>query len=394
MNILALNCGGSSIKMKVVAMPEEQVVISGSVDAIGTAVCTFSYSKPGENKIVEQIPAAGYEESLNKLHDILKPYKLAAVGHRVVHGGLEISEPAIIDKGVLSVLKKCSDLAPLHNPVNILGIELMTRALPGVPQVAVCDNTFHRTLPPKAFLSGLPYNYYQSYGIRRYGFHGISFSYMVNRAAEMLKSSINSLRIVSLMLGSGTTANAFCRGHSVDVSTGFTPTGGLLQSTRCGDLDPGALLFLLREQGVSADELHEVVNRKSGWLGLSGVASDYRTVEKQAGEGNCRAKQAIEVFVYQAKKYVGAYAAAMGGLDVLVFSGGVGENSYQLREAICAEMEFLGIILHDSNNKEALGDSIISAPESPVKILMVHTDEETIIARETSKVLQNKTNAV
>ncbi len=390
MNILALNCGGSSIKMKVVAMPEELVVLSGIVDAVGTAACTFSYVEQGREKVLEHIPSAGYEESFSKLQNVLKPYKLAAVGHRVVHGGLDITEPTIIDEDVLNVLKKCSGLAPLHNPVNIMGIELMTSALPGLPQVAVCDNTFHRTLPPKAFLYGLPYNYYQSCGIRRYGFHGISFSYMVNRAAEMLKSSIKSLRIVSLMLGSGTTANAFCHGHSVDVSTGFTPTEGLLQSTRCGDLDPGAMLFLLREQNVSADELHEIVNRKSGWLGLSGVASDYRAVEKQASEGNHRAKQAIEVLVYQAKKYIGAYAAAMGGLDVLVFSGGVGENSHQLREAICAEMEFLGIMLHDSYNKEALRDSIISAPESPVKILMVHTDEETIIARETSKVLQNK----
>ncbi len=390
MNILALNCGGSSIKLKVIAMPEELIVLSGSVDAVGTAACNFSYLEPGREKIIELIPSAGYEESFTKLLNILKPYKLAAVGHRVVHGGLEITEPTIIDEGVLNVLKKCSDLAPLHNPVNIMGIELMTSALPGVPQVAVCDNTFHRTLPPKAYLYGLPYSYYQSYGIRRYGFHGISFSYMVNRAAEILKSSLNSLRIVSLMLGSGTTANAFCCGHSVDVSTGFTPTEGLLQSTRCGDLDPGAMLFLLREQDVSADELHEIVNRKSGWLGLSGVASDYRVVEKQASEGNFRARQAIEVLVYQAKKYIGAYAAAMGGLDVLLFSGGVGENSHRLREAICAEMEFLGIMLDDSYNKKALGDSIISAPESPVKILMVHTDEETIIARETSKVLQNE----
>ncbi|MGI9860367.1 acetate kinase [Moorella naiadis] len=389
MQILALNCGGSSVKYKVFAMPAEKALVQGSVERIGSSKTTLHHRDlmDGSRDCQKHLPRGGYVEALAEILNLLQPYHLDAVGHRVVHGGASLRRPTRIDATVLGTLKACCQLAPLHNPANIAGIEAVTRLLPGIPQVAVCDNTFHLSLPPQAYLYGLPYEYYEGYGLRRYGFHGITFTYMVNRAAEILGRDLKELKIVSLMLGSGTTANACCHGESIDVSTGFTPTEGLLQSTRCGDVDPGALIFLLRQEGLSPDDLEEVINKKSGWLGISGVSNDYRELEVAAVAGHERARLALEVLAYRAQKYVGAYAAAMGGIDVLIFSGGIGEKSARLREEICRNLEFLGIELDGDSNENGSGDRLISIPEARVQVLVVHTDEEVMIARETIRVL-------
>ncbi|KYH32169.1 acetate/propionate family kinase [Neomoorella mulderi] len=392
MQILALNCGGSSIKYKVFSMPEEKVLVQGSVERIGSQGTTLRHQDlTGEAaECRKHLPRGDYGEALEEILKLLQPYRIDAVGHRVVHGGASLRRPARIDAAVLATLKACCQLAPLHNPANVAGIEAVARLLPEVPQVAVCDNTFHLTLPPRAYLYGLPYEYYERYGLRRYGFHGITFSYMVHRAAAMLGRDLQELKIVSLMLGSGTTANACCGGESIDVSTGFTPTEGLLQSTRCGDVDPGVLVYLLRQEGLAPDALEEVINKKGGWLGISGISNDYRAVEEAARQGHERARLALEVLAYRAKKYIGAYAAAMGGIDVLIFSGGIGEKSSSLRREICRGLEFLGIKLDDERNENGSGDRLISSPEASVQVLVVHTDEEVMIARETVKVLTGK----
>lgn len=392
MQILALNCGGSSIKYKVFSMPEEKLLVQGGVERIGSQGTTLRHQDlTGEAaECRKHLPRGDYGEALEEILKLLQPYRIDAVGHRVVHGGASLRRPARIDAAVLATLKACCQLAPLHNPANVAGIEAVARILPEIPQVAVCDNTFHLTLPPRAYLYGLPYEYYERYGLRRYGFHGITFTYMVHRAAAMLGRRLQELKIVSLMLGSGTTANACCGGESIDVSTGFTPTEGLLQSTRCGDVDPGVLVYLLRQEGLAPDALEEVINKKGGWLGISGISNDYRAVEEAARQGHERARLALEVLAYRAKKYVGAYAAAMGGIDVLIFSGGIGEKSSSLRREICRGLEFLGIKLDAERNENESGDRLISSPEAKVQVLVVHTDEEVMIARETVKVLTGK----
>jgi len=370
-------------------MPEERVLVQGHVEGVGGRETILHHldRAGGAEEQSKPLPRGDYGQALEEILKLLRSYRIEAVGHRVVHGGAGLRKPARIDDTVLATLKACCHLAPLHNPANIAGIEAAARLLPGVPQVAVCDNTFHLTLPPRAYLYGLPYEYYERYGVRRYGFHGITFSFMVRRAASMLGRSLHELKIVSLMLGSGTTANACLNGQSVDVSTGFTPTEGLLQSTRCGDVDPGVLVYLLRQEGLGPEALEEVINRKGGWLGISGVSNDYRVVEEAARRGHERARMALDVLAYRAKKYIGAYAAAMGGIDVLIFSGGIGERSSTLRREICSGLEFLGIELDAEGNERGSGDRIISSLRSRVKVLVVHTDEEVMIARETVKVL-------
>ncbi|GFN23276.1 acetate/propionate family kinase [Thermanaeromonas sp. C210] len=392
MQVLAINCGGSSVKYKLFSMPEERVLVQGRVEGVGGPETILHHldRTAGEDELHKPLPRGDYGQALEEILKLLRPYPIEAVGHRVVHGGASLRRPARIDDEVLATLKACCHLAPLHNPANIAGIEAVARLLPEVPQVAVCDNTFHLTLPPRAYLYGLPYEFYERYGIRRYGFHGITFSFMVQRAASLLGRDLKELKIVSLMLGSGTTANACLGGESVDVSTGFTPTEGLLQSTRCGDVDPGVLVYLLRQEGLGPEALEEVINKRSGWLGISGVSNDYRAVEEAARRGHERARIALDVLAYRAKKYIGAYAAAMGGIDVLIFSGGVGERSSSLRREICRGLEFLGIELDAERNEKGSGDRLISSPESRVKVLVVHTDEEVMIARETVKVLTGK----
>ncbi len=387
MRIFVLNCGGSSIKFKVFDLPEETVVIQGSVSRLGKADAAVEISS--QEKTYEQVlDIPDHRAGLQFALDILaKEFgdlgTINVIGHRLVHGGEDYYQPSFVDAGLKAALEKYAELAPLHNPPNLLGIRLCEEFFPGVPQVGVFDSAFNQTLAPSAYLYGIPYRYYEKYRVRKYGFHGITFHYMTSRAAELLGRPLEELKIVSLMLGSGCTANACKGGKSVEVSTGLTPTEGLIQSTRCGDIDPLAVTYLMRKEGLTPQQMDEILNRESGWLGISQVSNDMREVEAAARAGHRQAQLAIEAFTHRCRKYIGAYAAAMGGIDVLVFSGGLGEKSPTLRTQICAGLEFLGIMIDPERNREAAKDCLISPDHGPVSVLVIPTDEELVIARET-----------
>ena len=316
MNILVINCGGSSIKYQLIDMDEKLVLAKGSVEQIGSPKGCFSFKSNDNDFVKKDIFIADHETGLKMvltaLTDpecgIIKSYSdIAAIGHRVVHAGEKFSGSVLITQEVIDALKECIELAPLHNPSNIMGIELCEKAMPGILQVGVFDNALHRDLPPHVFLYGLPYRYYADYGIRRYGFHGISFTYMIERASEIINLPISKLRIVSLQLGSGCTANAMKWGKSVDVSTGFTPCEGLIQSTRSGSIDPAIITHMMRKLNLTPDQMDDILYKQSGWLGLSNTTADFRDVEKAADEGNQQARVALDAFVYHTKKYIGAY---------------------------------------------------------------------------------------
>ncbi len=388
MRVLVLNCGGSSVKFSLFEMPAEIEIAKGSVDKIGGPGAVSNFWLQGEDKVSRSLSVKNHEEAIRHILKLLQPLlaemPVGAVGHRVVHGGDRFTGTVRINSEVLEVLHACSQLAPLHNPPAIKGIEACLAVLPEIPQIAVFDNAYHQDLPPAAFLYALPYEFYEKYRFRRYGFHGLAFASMTAQASALVGVAREKLRIVSLMLGSGTTANATMYGRSVEVSTGFTPAEGLVQSTRCGDVDPAMLIHIMRELQLNPGEMDEIIYKKSGWLGLSGISVDMEELERSAAQGNSRARLAIEVFVHRAKKYVGAYAAVMGGLDVLVFGGGVGENSPFIRRLICTGLEFLGIILDDSKNRE-IKYGLVSAPSSRVKVVVVPVREDIVIARETAR---------
>ncbi len=396
MLILVLNCGGSSIKYQLIQMDSKLVMARGALENIGSSQSLIIHYGFKLEPVSRKLPQADYSTGLAAILQILidpeygvieKYSEITAVGHRVVHTGEEFRGSVLVDERVLDALTRCIELAPLHNPANIMGIKVCQKLMPDKPQVAVFDNAFHRDIPDYVFIYGLPYKYYQKYGVRRYGFHGISFAYMAERTEELLGISLQEKRAVFLMLGSGCTANAFAFGKSLDVSTGFTPNEGLIQSTRSGDVDAAAISFIMRKEGLDTHELDDVLYRQSGWLGISGVSKDLRVVDQAAQEGNPRARLAIDAFVYRAKKYVGAYAAAMGGLDILVFAGGVGEKSYRIRQAICDGLEFLGINLDSGLNTSLTGEGLVSDGGAVTPVVVVNTNEELYIARETQKTL-------
>ncbi len=394
--ILVVNCGGSSIKYKLIQMDSELMLAWGCLENIASAEALLTHYGLNHAPVRRELPyveySGGLDEILKLLVDpqsgVVADYNaIAAVGHRVVHAGEEFRGPVLIDEKVMAALTRCIELAPLHNPANIMGIRACQKLMPAKPQVAVFDNAFHREIPDYVYIYGLPYEYYEKYGVRRYGFHGISFAYMAARTEELLGIDLRQKRAVFLMLGSGCTANAFAFGKSLDVSTGFTPNEGLIQSSRSGDVDAAAISFIMRKEGLAPDELDDVLYRQSGWLGISGVSKDFRAVEQAAHAGNPRARLAIDAFVYRAKKYVGAYAAAMGGLDLLVFAGGVGEKSHEVRQAICLGLEFLGIRLDSNLNAGLNGEGLISDHAAAAPVLVVNSNEEIYIARETQKTL-------
>jgi acetate kinase len=388
--VLVLNCGGSSLKYQLLEMPTEQVLARGSVERIGRQDAVVRHERPLAQPFVRGCPVADHQHAiamaLETLLDpevgaVADPTDIDAVGHRVVHGGETYTGSVRITKDVLQTLEDFYELAPLHNPPNVTGIRACQKLMPHAVMVAVFDSGLHQAMPPAHFTYAIPYELYEKYRVRRYGFHGITFRYMTGRVAQLMRRSTSELKIVSLMLGSGTTANAFCHGRSVDVSTGLTPTEGLVQSTRCGDIDPLAVTFLMRKEGLDADAMDALLNQKSGWLGISGISSDYREVAEAAAQGNARARLAIDAFVYRCRKYVGAYAAAMGGIDTLVFSGGVGERSAGCRARICQNMGFLGIALDAEANIEGPAERCIST--GPVQVWVIPTNEEIVIARDT-----------
>lgn len=396
--ILVINSGSSSIKYAFFDSEHKENRASGQVERIGMEGTLLKFKSPrGEIKL--ELEKGGYAEALHAVLKVLADKKMgvikntaeiSVVGHRMVHGGEKFSEAIVITDEILSELEKLNPLAPLHNPVNIFGIKEARKVFSSVPHVAVFDTAFHSTLPSYAYLYGLPYEYYEKYGVRRYGFHGSSHSYVCLKASRYLQKRINELRITSCHLGNGASIAAVEHGRSVDTTMGFTPGEGLIMGTRSGDIDPGVITFLQREEGLTGAEIDQILNRKSGLLGLSGISGDMREIEQAAETGDTRALVAIKAFSYRIRKYIGAYMAAMGGTDIVIFTGGIGQGSAGVRTLALQGLQCMGIHLDDQRNREAdgfSGVSKISADDSPVTVLIVPTDEEKMIARETLRAL-------
>ncbi|NLL18938.1 MAG: acetate kinase [Clostridia bacterium] len=395
MKVLVLNSGSSSVKYQLFDMQQETVLAKGLVERIGLEGAVLNHQPGGGEKLSFQRDIPDHSVAIkmvldalvNSEHGVLESIEeINAVGHRLVHGGNEFSNSVLIDEKVIETVKKLYDLAPLHNPPGIKGIEACQAALPEVPQVAVFDTAFHQTMPPYAYLYGLPYELYEKYAIRRYGFHGTSHKYVAQRGAELMGRSLSSLKIVTCHLGNGASITAVDGGRSVDTSMGFTPLEGLTMGTRCGIIDPAIVTFLMEKEGLDSDGLNELMNKKSGVLGISGVSSDFRDLEQKAREGHERSQLALDVFAYEVKKYIGAYAAALGGLDLVVFTAGLGENSPEMREAVCNGLEFLGITIDKDKNQVRGKETEISAEGSRVKVFVIPTNEELMIAKDTREI--------
>ena len=398
MKILVLNCGSSSIKFQLFDMTTHEVPAKGVVERIGLKGSFLKLEKQNGDKVMLEGEVmdhqAGIQYALGVLtsekHGCLKSVKeIDAVGHRVVHGGEKFSSSTIINDEVIKELEKCIELAPLHNPPNLKGIFAMQALLPSVPQVAVFDTSFHLGMPANAYMYAIPYSLYKKYGIRRYGFHGTSHRFVSNRACEMLGVDINTQKIITCHLGNGASMAAIVNGKSVDTSMGLTPVEGLIMGTRTGDLDLGVITFIMDKEDINFKAANTLINKHSGMLGISGVSSDMREIVEAAAIGNERAQLALDMYFYRIKKYIGAYLAAMNGADIIIFTGGIGENSTETRMHICSNMEALGIEFDNSKNDNLRGkEAIISKEGSKVKVLVVPTNEELIIAQDTLKIVE------
>jgi acetate kinase len=397
MKILVLNCGSSSVKYQLIDIDKNYALAKGLISRIGMSDAVLTH-KPHDRpevkisgEIIDHIVAIEYVISilLSPNHGVIKDKsEISAVGHRVVHGGEKFPESVLINPEVMAELRNCIELAPLHNPHNIRGINACQKTLPNIPQVAVFDTAFHQQMPKYAYIYGLPYILYKKYGIRRYGFHGTSHFYVSKRASELLKKPLKELKIITCHLGNGASMTAVDEGISVDTSMGFTPLEGLLMGTRTGDLDPAVILHIMAREELSLQEANTLLNKHSGMQGISGQSSDMRDIIQEAKEGQANSKLALDMYCYRIKKYIGAYAAAMGGLDCLVFTAGVGENSPLIRAKCCEGLEFLGIEIDEDRNEEAVGmEALISKDKTRVKVLAIPTNEELVIAQETQKVL-------
>ncbi|WP_410984148.1 acetate kinase [Bacillus cereus] len=386
--IIAINAGSSSLKFQLFEMPSEKVLTKGLVERIGLEDSIFTITVNGEKqKEVTNIPdhAVAVNMLLNKLTEngIVKSLdEISGIGHRVVHGGEKFADSVLITDQVLADIEDLSDLAPLHNPANIVGIKAFQEVLPNVPAVAVFDTAFHQTMPESAYLYSLPYEYYEKYGIRKYGFHGTSHKYVTERAAELLGRPLESLRLLSCHLGNGASIAAVEGGKSIDTSMGFTPLAGVTMGTRSGNIDPALIPYIMEKTGQSVEEVLNVLNKKSGMLGLSGFSSDLRDIEQAEEEGNHRAEVALDVFVGRIHKYIGSYAARMKGVDAIIFTAGIGENSALIRERVLEGLEFMGVYFDPKRNNIHGEEAFISFPHSPVKIIVIPTDEEVMIARD------------
>ncbi len=395
MKILVLNCGSSSIKYQFIDTKEKVALAKGVVERIGMSSAVLSHSRyDGDGikivgEILDNTIAIEYVLGvmLSKNHGVIDDKEdIAAVGHRVVHGGETFSDSVLITDEVMQALQDNIELAPLHNPPNIKGIQAVKRILPNVPQCAVFDTAFHTKMPPKAFLYGIPYELYKKHKIRKYGFHGTSHSYVAHKAAEVLGKDIKELKIVTAHLGNGCSMSAVQNGVSVDTTMGFTPLEGLIMVTRSGDADPSLILYIMGKEGLSLSEAGTLLNKHSGLIGISGVSSDMRELVAAVKEGNKRAKYAFDIFCYRIKKYLGSYAAAMGGLDAFVFTGGIGENSSEVRAEVCADLQFLGIELDEEKNNSSA--EIISKRSSKIPVLRIPTNEELVIAIDTGRIVE------
>ncbi|HIY87897.1 MAG TPA: acetate kinase [Candidatus Bacteroides pullicola] len=397
MKVLVLNCGSSSIKYKLFDMDHKAVIAQGGIEKIGLKDSFLKLTLPnGEKKILEKdIPehTAGVEFILQTLtgaeYGVVKSMdEIDAVGHRMVHGGEKFSQSVLLTPEVLAAFEACNDLAPLHNPANLKGVHAIAAILPNVPQVGVFDTAFHQTMPDYAYMYAVPYELYQKYGVRRYGFHGTSHRYVSKRVCEFLGVDPAGKRIITCHIGNGGSITAIKDGKSVDTSMGLTPLEGLMMGTRSGDIDGGAVTYIMEKEGLDAAGMSNLLNKKSGVLGIFGESSDMRDLEAAAAAGNPRALLAERMYFYRMKKYIGSYAAALGGVDIIVFTGGVGENQASARWAACEGLEFMGVKLDAEKNKVRGEEAIISTDDSKVKVVVIPTDEELMIASDTMDILK------
>lgn len=397
MKILVLNCGSSSVKYKLIDTSCDAVLAEGGVEKIGLPDGFLKYKKADGTKAMIELGQTDHNGSVKAILNLLtdpvegciKNYgEIDAVGHRVVHGAEKFSQSVLITDEVKEMIKQCYDLAPLHNPANMTGIEAITALMPDVPQVGVFDTAFHQTMPAKSFMYALPYKYYTEDGVRRYGFHGTSHRYVSQRVCEFLGVDPKGLKIITCHVGNGGSITAIVDGKSVDTSMGLTPTEGLMMGTRVGDVDPGALTYIMLKHNLSAADLQKIINKESGMLGISGISSDMREIETAMNNGDKRAILGQEMYQQRILKYIGAYAAEMGGVDIIVFTGGVGENQCSLRSDVCAPLAFMGVEIDPEANKVRGEEKVISTPASKVKVVVIPTDEELMIARDTEAIVK------
>lgn len=397
MKVLIINCGSSSLKYQVLDMVSETVLAKGLVERIGNNGSIITHEKMGmDDKYINETPMESHKEAIALVleavvdndHGVVKDLsEIDAIGHRVVHAGEKFSRSVIIDDEVIKSLEDCIELAPLHNPPNLLGISACKELMPTTPMVAVFDTAFHQTMPQEAYIYALPYEFYTKHGVRRYGFHGTSHKYVSQRCADILNVDIQDLKIITCHLGNGASVTAIKRGISVDTSMGFTPLEGLVMGTRCGDIDPAIVSYIREKEHLEQGETNEILNKKSGVLGISGVSSDFRDLENAIADGNERAQLAVKVFAHRVRFYIGAYIAEMNGCDAIVFTAGVGENDIGMRELICNDLGNLGIKLDLVKNKTRGKETIISRDDSKIKLLLIPTDEELMIARDTKELV-------
>lgn len=398
MKVLVINAGSSSLKYQLINTTNNDVIAKGLCERIGIDGSKLTHKPAGKDETVIEQPMASHADAiklviaalLDEKHGVIKSMdEIGAVGHRVVHGGEYFNKSVIIDDSVKKAIEACSELAPLHNPANLTGIRACEEVMPGVPQVAVFDTAFHQTMEPKAYLYAIPFELYQKDRIRKYGFHGTSHKYVANRAAQMLGRPIEELKLVTFHLGNGSSVTAVDGGKSVDTSMGFTPLSGVIMGTRSGVIDPAIIPYIMDKEHLSIKEVDYLLNKESGVLGISGISSDFRDLSKEAEEGNDRAKLALDMFVYSVKRYLGFYACAMGGVDAVVFTAGIGENNGAIRAAIMEGMEFLGAEIDLEKNK-GRGEIDISAEGAKVKTLVIPTNEELMIALDTKALVEGK----
>ena len=400
MNILVLNCGSSSVKYKLINTATKEVLAEGGVEKIGLPDSFLKFKLPDGDKKVIQESIPDHRKAVNDILKLLtgKEYgciaslkEIDAVGHRVVHGGEKFNQSVLITDEVIDKIKECYDVAPLHNPVNMAGIEAVTELMPGIPQVAVFDTAFHQTMPQEAYMYAVPYRLYEEYGLRRYGFHGTSHRYVSRRACEFLDVPYEKQRIITCHIGNGGSITAIRDGKSIDTSMGLTPTEGLMMGTRVGDIDPGAVTFIMDKEHINTKGVSTILNKRSGVLGISGVSSDMRDIDAAIADGNERAKLALDMYIYRIIKYVGAYAAVLNGVDVIAFTGGVGENQQSLRKRVCDHLTYLGVEIDTEVNAASRGEEkLISTPASKVKVVVIPTDEEMMIAKDTEEIASKK----
>ena len=396
MKILVINCGSSSLKYQFIDMKDESVLAKGLVERIGIEGSVLKHEKTGMEKQTITAEMPNHEVALklvmdaliNESYGVIKDFKeIDAVGHRVVHGGEDFANSVLIDDKVMKSIEDCIDLAPLHNPPNIIGIKACQKLLPGVKMVAVFDTAFHQTMPDYAYMYAIPYEYYEKYKIRRYGFHGTSHRFVSKRASELMGKKIEQCNIITCHLGNGASVAAIKNGKTIDTSMGFTPLEGLIMGTRSGDIDPAVIPFLSEKEKMSIKEIDTLLNKKSGVLGVSGVSSDFRDIEGESEKGNDRARLALDMFHTRVKKYIGAYMAELGNVDAVVFTAGLGENSAESRKEICKGLESLGIEIDVDANKTRGKEQLISKKNSKIKVFVIPTNEELVIARDTLEIV-------